>query len=42
MTLNPIFEKESGNEHYLEQDSCGRPSGTKLHNEDSTVVVDGL
>ena len=38
MELNPISEKESGNE---EQDSNSRPSGAKLYNEDNmTIVVD--
>ena len=38
MELNPISEKESGNE---EQDSNSRPSGAKLYNEGNmTIVVD--
>ena len=38
MELNPISEKESGNE---DQDSNSGLSGTKLHNEDKmTIVVD--
>ena len=38
--LNRIPEKESGNEHYQGQDCSSRPSGTKLHNEDNTIVLD--
>ena len=40
MELNPISKKESGSEHYQKQDSSSRPSGTKLHNEDNTIVLD--
>ena len=38
--LNRIPEKESGNEYYQGQDCSSRPSGTKLHNEDNTIVLD--